>query len=67
MRVRCDSARSSPFSIFPDVHAFNFPTGRQRVRESGAVTTAEAFFKVKTMTAHPSRYAHDCKHVLPAA
>ena len=65
-RVRCDLAQSSPFAIFPDVHAFNFPIGRQRVRDSGAATTAEAFFEVKTMTARPFRYAHDREHGLPA-
>ena len=63
---RCNTVRSSPFAIVPDVHAFNFPTGRQRVRDSGAATTAEAFFEVKTMTACPSRYDHDNEHVSPA-
>ena len=26
--LRCDTVRSSPFAIVPDVHAFNFPTGK---------------------------------------
>ena len=59
--LRCVTVRSSPYAIVPDVHTFNFPTGRQRVRDSGAATSAEAFFEVKTMTACPSRYDHNNK------
>ena len=34
------------------------PSGRQRINDSGASTTDEAFFELKTMTACVSRYGH---------
>ena len=35
-------------TIVPDIHAHNFPAGRQRVDDSGASSSAEAIFEVKT-------------------
>ncbi len=38
------NAQKAPHAIVPDIHAFNFPPGGQRVNDSGATTAAEAFF-----------------------
>jgi hypothetical protein len=43
--------RSAQHAIIPDIHAYNYPSERQRINDSGASTTDEAFFKIKTMTA----------------
>ena len=53
------NARKAPHAIVPDIHALNFPTGRQMVNDSGATATAEAFFEMKTYTACKSRYQHN--------
>ena len=53
------NARRAPYSIVPDIHAHNFPTGRQSVNDSGATSSGEAIFEIKTYTACPSRYAHN--------
>ena len=50
--------RSALHAIIPDIHAYNYPLGRQRINDSGASTTDEAFFEIKTMTACVSRYGH---------
>ena len=50
--------RKSPLAIVPDLHATNFPAGHQRVNDSGATSTAEAIFEIKTFTACKSRYRH---------
>jgi hypothetical protein len=59
------NARKAPHAIFPDLHAFNFPTGGQRVNDSGATSAAEAFFKIKTFTACKSRYNHNNTNLKP--
>ena len=46
-------------AIVPDLHACNFPAGRQRVNDSGATSTAEVIFEVKTYTACTTRYNHN--------
>ena len=53
------NARKAPHAIVPDIHALNFSTGKQRVNDSGATTTAEAFFEMKTYTACKSRYQYN--------
>jgi hypothetical protein len=45
-------------AIIPDIHAYNYPSERQRINDSGASTTDEAFFEIKTMTPCRSRYGH---------
>ena len=60
------NARNAPHAIVPDLHAHNFPTGRQRVNDSGAASTAEAFIEIKTFTACNSRYNHNNTRVNPA-
>ena len=44
------NARKAPFSIVPDLHARNYPTGRQRLNDSGATMSGEAFFEFKKPT-----------------
>ena len=39
-----NSARKAKFAIIPDLHAHNFPPGKQAVNDSGVILTAEAFF-----------------------
>jgi hypothetical protein len=56
--TRHPNPRSSLHAIVPDIHTYNFPSGRQRINDSGASTTDEAFFEIKTMTACISRYGH---------
>ena len=53
------NARKAPYAIVPDLHAQNYPAGNQRVNDSGATSTAEAFFKVKTYTPCNSRYDYN--------
>jgi len=48
------------------LHAWNYPTGRQRVNDSGATSSAEAIFEVKTYTACNSRYNHNNTTTKPA-
>ena len=50
--------RSALHAIIPDIHAYNYPLGRQRINDSRASTTDEAFFELKTMTACVSQYRH---------
>ena len=60
------NARNALHNIIPDILARNFPTGRQRINDSGATSSAEAFFEVKTYTACPSRYKHNNSTKTPA-
>ena len=60
------SARNAPFAIVPDLHARNYPTGRQRVNDSGATMSVEALFEVKTYTACPTRYKENNATTGPA-
>ena len=50
-------------AIIPDLHATNFPVGKQRVNDSGSKRDAEAFFEIKTFTACKSRYSHNNKRI----
>ncbi len=59
------NAQKAPHAVVPDIHAFNFPTGGQRVDESGATSAAEAFFKIKTFTACKCRYNHNNTNLKP--
>ena len=58
-------ARNAPFAIVPDLHAINYPT-RQRFNDSGATSSAEAIFEVKSYVPCISRYDHNNQHVNPA-
>ena len=51
--------RRAQFAVIPDIHASNFPVGRQSVNDSGSSRDTEAIFEVKTFTACPSRYGHN--------
>ncbi|EJK49049.1 hypothetical protein THAOC_32109, partial [Thalassiosira oceanica] len=42
---QCPNARNAPFGMMPDLHAQNYPTGRQRVNDSGSHLSAEAIFE----------------------
>ena len=53
------NSRNAQHAIFPDLHAHNFPTDRQRVNDSKTTSSAEAIFKVKTYTACITRYNHN--------
>ena len=53
-------------AIILDLHARNFPTGRQQINDSGATLSAEAIFEVKTYTPCPSRYNHNNATIKPA-
>ena len=59
VRRHNNSNRRANHDIVQDIHAMNFPTGRQRVNDSGSTRDAEAFFEVKTFTACKSRYANN--------
>ena len=50
----------------PDIHAHNFPVGRQTVDDYGSNRVAEAFFEVKTFTACKTRYDHNNARLPPA-
>ena len=50
--------RISKYAIIPDIHATNFPVGRQAVNDSRSTRDAEAIFEVKTFTACKTQYAH---------
>ena len=41
-----ESHHKAARAIVSDVHAYNYPTGRQRMNDSGACLTAEAIFVV---------------------
>ena len=44
--ARYNKARMAPHAIVSDLHAFNFPAGKQMVNDSCVSSSAEAFFKV---------------------
>ena len=56
---RHNGNRRPEHAFIPDIHASNFPLGRQRVNDSGSTRDAEAIFEVKAFTACKSRYAHN--------
>ena len=37
--------RKAPYPIVPDLYAHNFPTGRQRINDSGTTSPTKAFLK----------------------
>jgi hypothetical protein len=47
------NSRKAPHAIVLDIHAYNFPSGVQRVNNSGSSITDEAIFELKTYTACP--------------
>ena len=47
------------------MYALNFPVRNGTINDSGAIRAGEAIFEMKTMTACPTRYAHNNK-ILPA-
>ena len=59
------NSRAALHAIVPDIHAHNFPVGRQTVDDYGSNRTAEAFFEVKTFTAYRTRYDHKSTRLPP--
>jgi hypothetical protein len=57
--------RRAQHAIVPDIHALNFPAGKQSINDSGSSREAEAIFEVKTFTACKSRYAHNNTKTAP--
>ena len=43
------------YAIVPDIHAMNFPAGKQSINDNGSSRVAEAIFEVKTFTVCKSR------------
>ena len=64
---RRDGNRRAMHAVIPDIHATNFPVGKQRVNDSGSRRDAEAFFEVKTFTACKSRYGHNNSKMTPVS
>jgi len=58
--------RHARHAVVPDIHATNYPTGRQVVNDSGATRSADAIFEVKTYTFCPTRYNHNNQNMNPA-
>jgi hypothetical protein len=54
--------RNARHAVVPDIHATNYPTGRQVVNASGATRSADAIFEVKTYNFCPTRYNHNNQH-----
>jgi hypothetical protein len=48
--------------IHPDIHATNYPIGRQVVNDSGATRSFDTIFEVKTYTFCPTRYNHNYRN-----
>ena len=46
------NSRKAPHFIVPDIHARNFPAGKETINDSGATSTAEAFFERSKPTQH---------------
>jgi hypothetical protein len=44
--VQHPNQRNTPHSIIPDIHAYNVPSKRQNINDSGASQTDEAIFEV---------------------
>ena len=57
--------RRAQHAIVPDIHAMNFPAGKQRINDSGSSRVVEAIFEVKTFTACKSRYRHNNTKTAP--
>ena len=57
--------RRAKHAIVPDIHAINFPAGKQSINDRGSSRAAEAIFEVKTFTACKSRYAHNTIKTAP--
>ena len=57
--------RRAQHAIVPDIHAMNFPAGKQSINDSGSSRVAEAIFEVKTFTACKSRYGHNNSRTAP--
>jgi hypothetical protein len=54
------SYRNAPHAIIPNIHAFNFPFGRQRINDDSEASMAvKSIFEVKTMTACPLQYGQE--------
>ena len=60
------SARNSPHAIVPDILAHEYPAGRQTINDSGASSSGEAFFEVKTYQPGNTRYDHNHSDLKPA-
>ena len=64
---RREGNRRAMHAIIPDIHATNFPVGKQRVNDSGLRRDAEAIFEVKTFTACKSGYGHSNSKMSPVS
>eukprot|EP00956_Cyclotella_meneghiniana_P020255 scaffold35458_cov37-Cyclotella_meneghiniana.AAC.4 len=60
------SARNSPHAIVPDILAHEYPAGRQRINDSGASLSDDAFFEVKSYQPNNTRLDHNNKETKPA-
>ena len=60
------NSRNTLHNIIPDIVARNYPTGSQRINDSGATSSAEAMFEIKTMSPCPSRYSYSTSTTTPA-
>ena len=59
--------RHARHAVVPDIHATNYPTGRQVVNASRATRSADAIFKLKHMYNFcPTRYNHNNQNINPA-
>ena len=59
------NSRKSKFAVIPDLHAINFPRGKQRVDDSGSSMSAEAIFEVKTYYANNKNYGSGDQSLTP--
>ena len=51
--------RRDHHAIVPDLHAMNFPVGKQSINDSDSSREAEVIVEIKTFTTCKSRYAHN--------
>ncbi len=58
--------RNAPHAVVPDIHATNFPAGRQTINDGGATMSTEAIFEIKTFTACNTRYDRNNATMSPA-
>ena len=61
-----DQPRKTRDAIIPDLHAHNMPRGKQVVDKSGASSTEQAFYEVKTFYPCKTRYKHNNWIIKPA-
>ena len=61
-----EGRRNAPHAIIPDIHAINYPAGKQTVNDSGATHCAEAFFEIKSFQPNNTRYNHNNTKINPA-